>query len=157
MLLVPFQLDEARFALYLSAVERVLRVVSIAALPNSPDVVLGVINMHGVIVPVVSTRRRFGLPDRDVELDDRLIIATIPASESYSQSRRVALLVDSVAVVTDLPIETVVSVSSLLPGLEQIGGVAGVADGLILIHDLYRFLSQSDSMMLDSALEGSDG
>jgi len=157
VLLVPFQLDEERFALHLSAVERVLRAVRILGLPKAPEVVLGVINVHGVIVPVVSPRRRFGLPDRDMELVDRLIIATIPVRASRSQSRPVALLVDSVGSVIEVSDGNVVSATSLVSGLEHIEGVARVADGLILINDLDRFLSISESSMLDTAMEGTDG
>ena len=50
--LVIFNLDDQKFALFLSAVMRIIQVVEITSLPKAPDIVLGVVNMHGRIIPV---------------------------------------------------------------------------------------------------------
>jgi purine-binding chemotaxis protein CheW len=50
--LVNFNLDDQKYALFLSAVIRIIRVVEITSLPKAPEIVLGVINMHGLIIPV---------------------------------------------------------------------------------------------------------
>jgi len=50
--LVVFNLDDRRFAMPLSAVVRVERIVAITPLPRAPEIVLGVVNMHGQIIPV---------------------------------------------------------------------------------------------------------
>lgn len=63
--LVVFVIDGQRYALSLGAVERVLPMVAVSPLPAGPAIALGVINVHGTIVPVVDVRRRFGLPARD--------------------------------------------------------------------------------------------
>ena len=57
--IVVFALDEPRYALPLSAVERVVRAVEITPLPKAPEIVLGVINMQGQVVPAVDIRKRF--------------------------------------------------------------------------------------------------
>jgi len=51
--IVLFSLDEPRYALYLSAVERVIHSVEITPLPKAPDKVLGVINIQGEVIPVI--------------------------------------------------------------------------------------------------------
>ena len=43
--LVLFTLDDQRYALHLSAVERVVRAVEITLLPKAPEIVLGVISV----------------------------------------------------------------------------------------------------------------
>ena len=60
--LVNFNLDDQKYALFLSAVIRIIRVVEITSLPKAPEIVLGVINMHGQIIPVSNIRERFQLP-----------------------------------------------------------------------------------------------
>jgi purine-binding chemotaxis protein CheW len=50
--LVVSNLDDRRFAMPLSAVVRVERIVAITPLPKAPEIVLGVINMHGQVIPV---------------------------------------------------------------------------------------------------------
>jgi purine-binding chemotaxis protein CheW len=65
--LVVFRLDERRYALPLAAVERVVRSVTVTPLPGAPAIVLGGINVHGRVLPVLNVRRRFRMPDRDTQ------------------------------------------------------------------------------------------
>src|SRR5687767_11060685 len=87
--LVVFVLDDQRYAVHLSAVYRVIAMVRITPLPQAPAIVLGAINIQGAIVPVINLRRRFGLPEREPRLTDRLLIAR-------AGPRRVALVADAV-------------------------------------------------------------
>ena len=69
--MVVFALDEPRYALLLSAVEKVVRAVEITPLPKAPEIVVGVINAQGRILPVLDIRKRFRLPAREMKPDDR--------------------------------------------------------------------------------------
>jgi purine-binding chemotaxis protein CheW len=69
--LVVFTLDARRYAVPLSTVERIIRAVEITPLPQAPEIVLGVINVQGRIIPVVNTRKRFRLPECDIRLSDQ--------------------------------------------------------------------------------------
>ena len=73
--IVVLTLDEQRYALRLSAVERIVRAVEVTALPQAPEGVLGVVNVEGRVIPVVNIRQRFNLPEQEINLDDQLIIA----------------------------------------------------------------------------------
>lgn len=64
--LVVFRLDAQRFALPLTAVERVVRAVAVTLLPDAPAIVLGAIDVHGRVLPVLNVRRRFNLPQREI-------------------------------------------------------------------------------------------
>ena len=143
--LLVFTLDDRRYGLSLPSVERVARIVDITPLPQAPDIVLGVINVHGRIVPVVNVRRRFGLPERAIALTDQLIVA-------HTVLRPVALLVDVVTGVIDHTEQQVVAAREVLAGIDYIEGVVKLDDGLILIHDLERFLSLDEETVLDSAM-----
>ena len=144
--LVNVNLDDQKYALFLSAVVRIIRVVEITGLPKAPEIVLGVINMHGLIIPVFDIRKRFRLPQREMQLDDQLIIAS-------TSKRTVALLVDSVNDVIEIPEEKIIAGEKILPGLEYVEGVVKTEDGMILIHDLEQFLSLQEEKALHEALE----
>lgn len=143
--LVVFTLNEQRCALHLSTVERAFRIVEITPLPKAPEIVLGVVNVHGRVIPVVNIRRRFGLPDREMRLTDQLIIARTP-------KRVIAPLVDSVIGVAEYPEEEVIKAEKILPGLEYVEGVVKLEDGLILIHDLDKLLSLDEEKSLDEVM-----
>ncbi len=143
---VVFTLDEQQFALRLSAVERIVRVVEVTPLPGAPEIVLGVINVLGQIIPVFDTRRRFGMPVKEIDLSDHLIIA-------LSRTRRVALLVDALRGVHESAGEDTVASERILPFMDHIEGVVKLEDGLSFIHDLDKFLSIDEEETLDTALK----
>lgn len=143
--LMVFMLDEQQYALRLSAVERIVRIVDPTPLPKAPDIVLGVVNVQGRIIPVVNIRKRFCLPERETTLGDQLIIA-------HTSARPVALVADAVTDVVERSEREVTAAEKILPGMEYVEGVAKLEDGLILIHDLDRFLSFEETRTLDEAL-----
>jgi purine-binding chemotaxis protein CheW len=143
--IVMFTLDEPRYALYLSAVERIVRAVEITPLPKAPDIVLGVINVQGRVLPVLDIRKRFRLPAREMKPDDRFIIAR-------TARRQVALVVDSVAGVHELTDTEIVRAKEALPFGQYLKGVAKLENNLVLIHDLDQFLSMDEEMALDATL-----
>jgi len=148
--LVVFSLDDQRYALVLACVQRCLRVVAITPLPKAPAIVLGIIDLGGVVIPVINVRMRFNHPPRDVRLSDHLIVAT-------TGKRTVALLVDETNGVIDSSPEKVVPAAEILPGLELVDGAVKLEDGLILIHDLERLLSLEEDTAIDRALSGGTG
>ncbi|MGH8705398.1 MAG: chemotaxis protein CheW [Burkholderiales bacterium] len=145
--LVVFSLGDQRYGLRLPTVERVLRAVDVTALPKAPDIVLGVVNVQGRIIPVINLRRRFRLPERDVALTDQLVIAR-------TVRRPVALAADAVTGVLEYSAQEAVGAQDIVPGIEYVEGVVKLADGLVLIHDLDRFLSLEEETALDRAMEG---
>jgi purine-binding chemotaxis protein CheW len=149
-MLVLFRLDEQHYALHLSVVERVVRAVEVTPLPKAPEIISGVINVQGQIIPVVDVRKLFRLPAREMELDDHIMIARAP-------KRLLALPVDSVEGVGEYPEEQVVVSEKIVPGMEYVEGVLKLPDGLILIHNLEKFLSLKEENALDGAMGESAG
>lgn len=142
--LIVFSLDDRWYGLPIARVERVVRTVKITLLPKAPDTVLGLIDVAGRIVPVYDMRGRFRLPARPIALSDHILIAR-------TARRNVAIVVDAVAGIVD-GFERIAA-SEVLPDLEYLDGVAKLADGMVLIHDLDTFLSLAEEADLDRALE----
>lgn len=145
--LVVFTLDNRRFALPLPAVERVIRIVEIAPLPRAPEIVTGVVNIQGRVIPIVNIRRRFNMPGRETEISDQLVI-------SRTSKRVVGIIVDEVAGVIECPDDEIVAAEKVLPGMEYVEGVAKLSDGMILIHNIDSFLSLEEEKALDEAIQG---
>lgn len=143
-----FLLDDQRYALRLDAVDRVYPRAAITPLPQAPEVVLGIVDVRGTVVPAVDLRRRFGLPEREERLSDQFILAR-------TNRRRLVLVADDVLGVVELPPGAVVPSGDVVPGLAHVKGVARQPDGLVLIHDLDTFLSLDEEAALDAALDPS--
>jgi chemotaxis signal transduction protein len=73
---VLFSVDEQKYGLLIWEVERIVRAVEVKPLPESPPHICGIVNVQGRVLPVVDLRVRFGLPTRDIRLEDHFIIAT---------------------------------------------------------------------------------
>jgi purine-binding chemotaxis protein CheW len=99
--------------------------------------------VNAVILPVYDLRRRFRLPAREIRISDQFVIAR-------SGRRRVVLVVDAA-----LGVHDDASAPSLVMESRDttIRGVVSLADGLVLIADLERFLSPDETRALDAALD----
>jgi purine-binding chemotaxis protein CheW len=142
-----FTLDEPRYGLDLSVIEKVVRSVEITPLPGAPEIVPGVINFLGRIIPVVDIRKRFNLPWRDTDINDRFIIARTPR-------RPVALMVDSVTGIQSIENSEIAGIGKALPFAPYIQGAAKVDGDIILIYDLDLFLSLDEEQQLNNSLPG---
>ncbi|MHB9072277.1 MAG: chemotaxis protein CheW [Desulfobaccales bacterium] len=145
--MVGFGLDGHNYAVSLAVVERIVHVAEVTPLPKAPEIVLGVINFSGRIIPVVDMRKRFRLPAKEVGLYDHLVIAR-------TSKREIAFIADDVAGVLEYREAEVTAADLIVPGLEYLEGVLKLGDGLVLIHDLERFLSLDEERALDEAMQG---
>ncbi len=144
--LLVFTLDDHSYALPIFQVRRAIRVVEWTPVPQAPEMILGVINLSGEIIPVFNIRKRFGLPDREVQLSDQLIIA-------QTVRRAVALLVDQVESLREEEKHKRIEIQKVIPDLQYIEGIVKLENGLILIHNLESFLSLEEEKALDQSLE----
>jgi purine-binding chemotaxis protein CheW len=143
--LVTFEIEQQHFAVLLGNVKRVINVVELTPLPEAPEVICGIINYEGRIIPVANLRLRFGMPGRSIELSDRIIIAATP-------NRIVGLLVDSVTNVIQIEEKDISQAGEVLPGLVRIIGIGKVGSEMILITDLAKFLSLEEENKLNNAM-----
>ena len=60
--LVGFQVGDVFYAVDIFRVREIINPLEIVVLPHAPDVVLGVAEHRGEVVPIIDLRRRFGLP-----------------------------------------------------------------------------------------------
>lgn len=148
-LLVPFSVDGNRYALPLAAVEGAVWAVAVTPLPKAPEIVLGIINLRGKVIPVLNIRRRFALPDRPIGLSDHFLIA-------HTARRTVALWVDSVNGVISHSPEAAISPAQVVPGMAYVEGVMKLGSGLVLIHNLDSFLALPEEDALHKAMQNNE-
>lgn len=143
--LLVFRLDQRRYALPLTIADRVIRAVEVTPLPKAPAIVHGAINVHGRVLPVLNVRRRFQLPEREIRPADWFVLAR-------TEGHVVALVVDESEGVIEYSREDIIASTQIVPGLDAFPGVIELGDGLVLIHDLEKFLSLDERRAVDDAL-----
>lgn len=140
-----FRLDAQRYALPIADVERIVPIVEITPLSGAPEIISGVINVAGAVIPVIDMRRRLNIPAKDVEATDTLVVAR-------AKRRVVALHVDQGPEVIECGDDAITPSEDIAPKLGAIKGVCRLKDGLILINDIGLFLSLDEEKALDDAL-----
>lgn len=143
--LLIFTLDGQRYALRLPTVDRVVRAAAITPLPHAPEIVLGVLDLQGQVIPVIDLRRRFRLPLRPIRTSDQYLIAR-------ANARTVALVVDGAESLLECGDGAIIAPDDITAGTGLLEGVTRTADGLVLIHDLASLLFPEEEALLARAL-----
>jgi purine-binding chemotaxis protein CheW len=78
MLLI--RLGERQFGLPLDTVERIMPMAHVLSLPDTGDGLLGMLNIHGQVLPVIDPHLRLGLPTPKLAAEQRLVLlrASVP-------------------------------------------------------------------------------
>ena len=143
---VEFALDSQRYALPLETVEQVLAMVLVSPLPQAPDMVVGVINFHGVLLPVLDIRSRFGLPPRTWGPQTQLMVVR-------PGPYRLVLPVDQVSGVSRVSVDPIPPEALIYPGVGPLAGIVRLPDGLLFLCDVEAFLSLDEARQLAAALK----
>jgi purine-binding chemotaxis protein CheW len=152
--LVTFRLANQIYALPIEPIVRIVEMVTVTPIPQVSSAVEGVINVHGVAVPVVNLRRHFDLSPAPLGLRTPIILVQ-PGSQMFG------LIVDEVLDVLSLSPGQVSRVADILP--EGVGkapvlqGVAHVQNDTVLLLDIAYLLSPAHMRKLAQALKALPG
>lgn len=105
-------------------------------IPNTPDYVLGVINIRGLIVPIIDLRNRFEM--ELAEFGPSTIIVVVKLSGKSKSTRTVGMVVDEVSDVYNISEEEIGEMPDLgnAVGTEFIKGVATINEKMVIILDI---------------------
>lgn len=143
--ILVFAVGGRQYALELFRVQRVVRMVEITPFSGLPAIVAGVVNIRGEVIPVISLRRCCALPERGIELSDRLIIVNL-------ERRRVALWVDDVLGLQEFDEMQWIPAEEVLNKLRYVEGVIKSDEGLVILQNPENYLSPEDHDILDQEL-----
>ena len=139
--LVGFRLGEEEFGLDIMKVQEIIRVPEITKVPKTADFVEGVINLRGDVLPVVDSRKRFGLEEAEKKDSTRIMVVNLGGSST-------GLVVDSVSEVLTLEKEQIEPPPPVIGGVESrfLEGVGKLDDGkkLIILLDADNLFAKEE-------------
>lgn len=143
---LTFSLGEEEYAVDILKVQEIRGYENVTRLPDSPTFIKGVINLRGVIVPIVDLRLKFELGEATYNELTVMIILNLGA-------RVVGIVVDSVSDVVRLPTEQVKPAPDLGGAVDTryLKGVATVAERMLLLLDIERMMLSRDMYLTDMA------
>jgi purine-binding chemotaxis protein CheW len=132
---VIFKLNNEHYGINIRNVENIEKLIPITRVPYSEKFVEGVVNLRGVIIPVVDLRKRFAIPMSELTDESRIIIVNI-------SELKVGMIVDSSSEVLKLEREDIDVAPSVRgnAGTDYIREI-GKNDGrIIMLIDLHKVL-----------------
>ena len=137
---IVFKLGDERYRVDKSQVREIIRPTQITRIPNAPDFVEGVINLRGQITTIINLRKRFGLPPKEIDNDTRIIVV------EYDNAV-IGMMVDTVNEVKYLSAEDIEALPSMITARSEakfLKGVGKLPDGLLILIDLNKVLSEDE-------------
>ncbi|MFC7372193.1 chemotaxis protein CheW [Fictibacillus iocasae] len=136
---IVFQLNGEEFAIEVSQVKSIERMQPVTRVPGAVPFVRGVINLRGVITPVIDLNTRFGSEGTHDEKQAKIIIASNNGTEA-------GLIVDEANDVLDIPADSVEpppEVNGTISA-EYIKGIARSGDRILVVLDLDKVLNPEE-------------
>lgn len=143
---LTFKLEDEIFALDISKVREVLDFTAVTKVPQTPDFMLGVINLRGSVVPVVDMRLKFGMTRTEKTVNTCIIIVEI---DIEGEITIIGALSDSVQEVLDLEPDQIEPAPRIGTRLKTrfIKGMGKKDEQFIIILDIDKIFSADELAM----------
>ena len=142
---ISFSIGEEQYGVDIMAVREIKGWTEITHLPKQPDYVRGVLNLRGVMVPIIDLRCRFGQGKTEATPLHIVIVVQVEA-------RLVGLLADRVLDIISFEASQIQPVPHVAQAsrVDFLSGLVTVDDSMIALIDLLHLLSLSGSKDADS-------
>jgi purine-binding chemotaxis protein CheW len=129
---LTFLLDTEQYAVDILCVEEIRSWESPTLIPNSPEYVKGVINMRGVIVPIIDLRLKFNIGEATYTETTVVIVLNV---SKKGKSRTIGFVVDAVSDVLnaeDSEIQNAPAIGGYIPQ-HYVEGLVNVGDNVVTL------------------------
>lgn len=139
--LACFSLGDKLFAVDIMRIREILVPQELSPLPCSSDILEGVINLRGSVIPVMNMRKRLGMPAADNAPAGKLLIVTLIG-------QLLALVVDDVMEVVSVPVDDMKPPIQMTTGvgMEFLLGVCLSNNRVFMMLDIDSLLSANNNM-----------
>ena len=114
-------------------------------IPGMPDFIVGMINLRGLVIPVIDLRLRFGMDIGEYDKYTVIIIVQV-------ENKMIGMIVDSVADVVYLEDEKTQASTDISTNIDTqfIQGVANIRDDMVILLDVDHLLSEQELVQLNN-------
>ncbi|WP_422657275.1 chemotaxis protein CheW [Paenibacillus sp. EC2-1] len=146
---IVFKLGSEEYGIEVEKVQTIERLMPITRVPKTYAFIKGVVNLRGVVIPVIDLRGRFGLPEAEYTDQTRIIIVSV-------NEMQVGFIVDSASDVIDLNSDSIDTPPEVVGGVKAkyLRGVAKIDDERLLVMlNLSEVLNKSEIIQLEGLEE----
>lgn len=146
---LSFKLGTEVFAVHVNDVLNILEMTKITSIPKAPSYLKGVINLRGIVLPVVDARIKFNLDTLDYTTNTCIIVMDL---EYNKEIIHVGFIVDQVLEVLELSDDNIEPAPTLGSNYkaEFITGMARANDEFVMLLNMAKIFSLDEMNMLQS-------
>ena len=147
---VTFNLGKELYGVEVSRTREILSLTPVTKVPQTPDYLLGVINLRGQVVPVVDMRLKLGLPAGDETEDTCIIVVDVHVD---GETITVGALADAVREVMDIlsdQIEPPPRIGTRLK-TEYINGMGKIDEQFMILLNIDRIFNSGELSLVQDA------
>jgi purine-binding chemotaxis protein CheW len=144
---VTFCLGDELFGVEVTRAREILSLVQITKVPQTPDYLLGVINLRGQVVPVVDMRVKLGLPKGGETQDSCIIVIEVQLDGEKIIVGGLADAVREVLELRDDQIEPPPRMGARLK-TEFIAGMGKLEDEFLILLEIDKVFSAEEGTLL---------
>ncbi len=146
--LLTFTLGSEEYGIDILKVQEIRGYEAVTSIANAPEFIKGVINLRGIIVPIVDMRIKFKLGSVTYGETTVVIILNIA-------NRVVGMVVDGVSDVTTLKADEIKPAPEFGAGLDTqyLQGLGTVDDRMIILVDIEKLMTSRDMELIETAEE----
>lgn len=122
-------------------------------IPNTPEYILGVINLRGTIVPIIDLRLRFGLDY--LEYGITTVVIVIKVQGANGKERTMGIVVDAVSDVYSLSDEDFREAPDFGTAVDTnfVKGLTTVNEKMVILLDIDHMCNSAELQVIDSISE----
>jgi purine-binding chemotaxis protein CheW len=149
---LTFMLQGEEYGVDILCVQEIRVWSSVTELPNKPSYIKGVINLRGVIIPIIDLRLRFGQPP--LEYNEQTV-TIILRQQSTSKTMVVGIVVDAVSEVYKFASQAIRQAPTFGNNIDScfLKGLASIDEKLIILLDSDSLLNEDDLYCVKSEEE----
>jgi purine-binding chemotaxis protein CheW len=146
---LSFKIGEETFAVHVNEVLNILEMTKITSIPKAPKYLKGVINLRGIVLPVVDARLKFNMEEREYTTNTCIIVMDLNINDELVN---VGFIVDQVQEVLELESKQIEPAPSLGTSYkaEFITGMAKVNNEFVMLLNMEKIFSHDELTMLKS-------
>ena len=141
---LTFRLGAEEYGIDILRVQEIRSYEQPTRIANSPSFIKGVVNLRGVIVPIIDLRLKLGCDSAEYNTFTVVIVLNV-------HGRVVGAVVDSVSDVLELHGEQIREAPSMNASIDTsfITGIGSVSDRMLILMDIQSLMSSADMGLMD--------
>lgn len=153
---LTFTLKDEEYGIGILTVREIIGYMEVTPVPQTPEFVTGVVNLRGMVIPVINLRLKFGMKESEVTEETCIIVVEVQfETDDETKTVQMGIVVDTVQEVLDIPVDNIDPAPNFGGEIdtEYIEGMGKIDDNVVILLDIDKVLTEEELVALQDVTE----